>query len=805
MARYNHAQIEKKWQEFWEKNPINKKDDKKEKYYCLDMFPYPSGAGLHVGHWRGYVISDAWARYQIIKGKYVIHPMGWDAFGLPAENYAIKMGIHPSITTKKNVENIKKQLQQINAIYDWDMEINTTNPKFYKWTQWIFVKMFEKGLAYEKEFPINWCPSCKTGLANEEVVDGQCERCGTAVTKKNLRQWMLKITAYADRLLDDLDTLDWPEKVKKMQSEWIGRSYGAEVNFKLQDSEEQITVFTTRPDTLFGATFLVLAPEHPLVQKITAPSQKAAVEEYIQKAANKSNVERMAVTDKDKTGVFTGAYAVNPMNGEKVPVWISDYVLADHGTGAIMCVPAHDARDFAFAKKFDLPIIQVISKDGKEEELTEAYTEANGIMIHSGKWNGQESAVLKKEAPLEIEKMGIGKKTVSYKLRDWVFSRQRYWGEPIPIVHCPKCGNVAVPVEELPLKLPEVKNYEPTGTGESPLASITDWVNCTCPKCGGPAKRETNTMPQWAGSSWYFIRYVDRDNDKELVSREKADQYLPVDMYIGGVEHAVLHLLYSRFWTKFLYDIGVVGFQEPFLKLFNQGMILGPEGTKMSKSLGNVISPDDLVRDYGCDALRLYELFVGPPELDAAWDARGIDGVYRFMNRFYALVLDSKDKTVEETKEMVRLRHNLVHDIEERFESFNLNTVVSGFMEYNNAMLDIAKKSGGMDLKTLQTFSILLAPFAPHLAEECYHLTGGEASVFAASWPAYDDKEREADEIKVPVQINGKVKIILEVPKDIAKEEILEKARVALGERLSGTILKEVYVPAKIVNFVVKA
>ena len=805
MARYNHAQIERKWQEFWEKNPINKKDDKKEKYYCLDMFPYPSGAGLHVGHWRGYVISDAWARYQIIKGKYVIHPMGWDAFGLPAENYAIKMGIHPSITTKKNVENIKKQLQQINAIYDWGMEINTTNPKFYKWTQWIFVKMFEKGLAYEKEFPINWCPSCKTGLANEEVVDGKCERCGTAVTKKNLRQWMLKITAYADRLLDDLDTLDWPEKVKKMQSEWIGRSYGAEVNFKLLDSEEQITVFTTRPDTLFGATFLVLAPEHPLVQKITAPSQKSAVEEYIQKAANKSNVERMAVTDKDKTGVFTGAYAVNPMNGEKVPVWISDYVLADHGTGAIMCVPAHDARDFAFAKKFNLPIIQVISKDGKAEELTEAYTEANGIMIHSGKWNGQESAVLKKEAPLEIEKMGIGKKTVSYKLRDWVFSRQRYWGEPIPIVHCPKCGNVAVPVEELPLKLPEVKNYEPTGTGESPLASITDWVNCTCPKCGSPAKRETNTMPQWAGSSWYFIRYVDRDNDKELVSREKADQYLPVDMYIGGVEHAVLHLLYSRFWTKFLYDIGVVGFQEPFLKLFNQGMILGPEGTKMSKSLGNVISPDDLVRDYGCDALRLYELFVGPPELDAAWDARGIDGVYRFMNRFYALVLDSKEKTVEETKEMVRLRHNLVHDIEERFESFNLNTVVSGFMEYNNAMLDIAKKSGGMDLKTLQTFSILLAPFAPHLAEECYHLTGGEGSVFAASWPAYDDKEREADEIKVPVQINGKVKIILEAPKDIAKEEILEKARAALGERLSGTVLKEVYVPAKIVNFVVKA
>ena len=805
MARYNHAQVEKKWQEFWEKNPINPKDDKKEKYYCLDMFPYPSGSGLHVGHWRGYVISDAWSRYQLIRGKYVIHPMGWDAFGLPAENYAIKMGIHPSLTTKKNVENIKRQLQQINAIYDWDMELNTTDPDYFKWTQWIFVKMFEKGLAYEKEFPINWCPSCKTGLANEEVVDGKCERCGTAVTKKNLRQWMLKITAYADRLLDDLDTLDWPEKVKKMQAEWIGRSYGAEVDFKLENSEEKITVFTTRPDTLYGATFLVLAPEHPLVKKITTAEKLPEVEAYIQKAANKSNVDRMAVTDKDKTGVFTGAFVINPMNGKKTPVWISDYVLADHGTGAIMCVPAHDSRDFAFAKKFDLPIVQVISKDGKEEELTEAYTEASGVMINSGAWNGQESSVLKETAPEEIEKKGLGKKTVSYKLRDWVFSRQRYWGEPIPIVHCPKCGNVAVPVEELPLKLPEVEHYEPSGTGESPLAGIPEWVNCTCPKCGGKAKRETNTMPQWAGSSWYFIRYVDKYNDKELISREKADKYLPVDMYIGGVEHAVLHLLYSRFWTKFLYDIGVVGFKEPFKKLFNQGMILGPDGQKMSKSLGNVVSPDDLVADYGCDALRLYELFVGPPELDAAWDARGIDGVYRFLNRFYSLVLDSKEKNVAETKEMVRLRHNLIHDIEERFESFNLNTVVSGFMEYNNAMLDIAKREGGMDLETLKTFSILLAPFAPHIAEECYHLCGGETSVFSANWPEYSDKEREADEIKVPVQINGKVKIVLEVAKDIDKESILKEAKKALGDKLSGELIKEVYVPGKIVNFVVKS
>lgn len=804
MARYNHAAVEKKWQEFWEKNPINPKDEKKEKYYCLDMFPYPSGSGLHVGHWRGYVISDAWSRYQVIKGKYVIHPMGWDAFGLPAENYAIKMGIHPSITTKKNVENIKRQLQQINAIYDWDMEVNTTDPSFYKWTQWIFVKMFEKGLAYEKEFPINWCPSCKTGLANEEVVDGKCERCGTAVTKKNLRQWMLKITEYADRLLDDLQELDWPEKVKKMQAEWIGRSYGAEVDFALEGREDKITVFTTRPDTLYGATFLVLAPEHPMVQKICTDAQREKVEAYISMAANKSNVERMAVNDKDKTGEFTGAYAINPLNGEKCAIWISDYVLADHGTGAIMCVPAHDARDFAFAKKFDLPIVQVISKDGKEEVLEEAYTEASGIMINSGEWNGRESSELKVEAANEVEKRGFGRKTVSFKLRDWVFSRQRYWGEPIPIVHCEKCGNVAVPVEELPLKLPEVENYEPTGTGESPLAGITDWVNCTCPKCGGPAKRETNTMPQWAGSSWYFLRYVDNHDDKALVSREKADKYLPVDMYIGGVEHAVLHLLYSRFWTKFLYDIGVVGFKEPFVKLFNQGMILGQNGIKMSKSMGNVVSPDDLVRDYGCDALRLYELFVGPPELDAEWDDRGIDGVYRFLNRFYNLVEESKDKNISPTKEMIRVRHNLIHDIQLRFDSFNLNTVVSGFMEYNNSLLDLAKKEGGVDLETLRSFSVLLAPFAPHIAEECYHLAKGEGSVFAAGWPEYDDKAMEADEIKLPLQVNGKVKAVLEVPKDLSKEEILAKAKECLGDKLGGTLVKEVYIPGKIVNFVVK-
>ena len=803
---YNHQAIEKKWQEYWEKNPINVNDGKKEKYYCLDMFPYPSGSGLHVGHWRGYVISDAWARYQLMKGKYVIHPMGWDAFGLPAENYAISHHIHPAISTAENVKNIKRQIKQINAIYDWDMEVNTTDPDYYKWTQWIFVKLFEHGLAYEKEFPINWCPSCKTGLANEEVVNGCCERCGSPVTKKNLRQWMLKITAYADRLLSDLDKLDWPEKVKKMQSEWIGKSYGAEVEFKLEhpteDGEDSMTVYTTRPDTLYGATFMVLAPEHPLAKKLATPKQKDAVEKYIFDASMKSNVNRMQ--EKDKTGVFTGSYAINPLNNAKVPVWISDYVLMDHGTGAIMCVPAHDDRDYDFAKKFDLPIIPVISPDGKDVDVSEkAYTEAKGYVINSGDWTGRKSEELKAEAPHIIEKMGIGRKTTNFKIRDWVFSRQRYWGEPIPIIHCPNCGNVAVPVEELPLRLPDVENYEPTGTGESPLAAIDSWVNCKCPKCGADAKRETNTMPQWAGSSWYFLRYVDNKNDKELVSREKADKYLPVDMYIGGVEHAVLHLLYSRFWTKFLYDIGVIGFDEPFTKLFNQGMIT-KNGAKMSKSKGNVVSPDDMVRDYGCDALRLYELFMGPPEMDADWDDRGMDGVYRFINRFYRLVMDSKDKDIEPTREMLTERHKLIKDIETRFDSFSLNTVISGFMEHNNALMDIAKREGGIDKETLKTFAILLAPFAPHLAEEAWHDLGGTESVFKAGWPSYEEEMIKEDVIKIPVQVNGKVKTVLEVAADTDKGKVIELAKEALSGRISGSFVKEIYVPGKIVNFVVK-
>ena len=800
---YNHKAIEKKWRQKWEENPVNVDDGKKPKYYCLDMFPYPSGNGLHVGHWRGYVISDVWSRYKMMQGYYLIHPMGWDAFGLPAENYAIKTGQHPAISTAKNISNIKRQINEIAAIYDWDREVNTTDPDFYKWTQWIFVKMFKEGLAYEKEFPINWCPSCKTGLANEEVVNGCCERCGTPVTKKNLRQWMLRITKYADRLLNDLDKLEWPEKVKKMQTEWIGKSYGAEVDFPVEGKDEKITVYTTRPDTLHGATFMVLAPEHKLAAGLATPDQKEAVDAYIYAASMKSNVDRMQ--DKEKTGVFTGSYATNPLNGAKVPIWLSDYVLADYGTGAIMCVPAHDDRDFEFAKKFDIPIIQVIAKDGKAiENMTEAYTEASGTMINSGDWNGMESAVLKKEAPHIIEKMGIGRKTVNYKLRDWVFSRQRYWGDPIPLVHCPKCGNVPVPEEELPLRLPDVESYEPTGTGESPLAAIEDWVNCKCPECGAAAKRETNTMPQWAGSSWYFLRYVDPHNDNELVSKEKADKYLPVDMYIGGVEHAVLHLLYSRFYTKFLYDIGVIDFDEPFHKLFNQGMITGKNGIKMSKSKGNVISPDDLVRDYGCDSLRMYELFVGPPELDAEWDDRGIEGVYRFLSRFWNLVMDNKDKNIKASKEMIKARHKMIHMITTRLEGFSLNTVISGFMECNNNLIAIAKKEGGMDKETLEAAVLLLAPFAPHMGEELWEELGHTDSVFHHEWPAHDEEAMKDDEVEIPVQVNGKTKAVISIPVDISKEDAIAKAKEVLGDKLSGNIIKEIYVPKKIVNIVAK-
>ena len=801
MSEYNHKSIEQKWRKNWEIKPINLNDGKKDKYYCLDMFPYPSGTGLHVGHWRGYVISDVWSRYQILHGKYVIHPMGWDAFGLPAENFAIKTGQHPRISTEQNINNIKRQIKEISAVYDWDMELNTTDPDFYKWTQWIFVQMFKNGLAYEKEMPINWCPSCKTGLSNEEVVDGKCERCGAEVTKKNLKQWMLRITKYADRLLEDLDTLDWPEKVKKMQSEWIGRSYGAEVDFKVDGTDKSLTVYTTRPDTLHGATFIVLAPEHALASELAKEENKQAVEDYIYRASTRSNIDRMQ--DKEKTGVFTGSYAVNPLNGKKLPIWLSDYVLSDYGTGAIMCVPAHDTRDFEFAKKFDIPIIQVISKDGTESELTEAYTDTDGILINSGDWNGRKSSEMKAEAPEIIEEMGIGKKKTNYKLRDWVFSRQRYWGEPIPIIHCPNCGHVPVPEEELPLRLPDVEKYEPTGTGESPLAAIEEWVNTTCPTCGAKAKRETNTMPQWAGSSWYFLRYIDVNNTEKLVDREKADKLLPVDMYVGGVEHAVLHLLYARFYTKFLYDIGVIDFVEPFKKLFNQGMIC-KDGAKMSKSKGNVVSPDELVRDYGCDSVRMYELFVGPPELDAEWNDRGMEGVYKFINRFYKLIMENKDNNYGKTAEMDKLKNKMIQEITERTDTFSFNTVISGFMENTNKITDLAKKQGGIDKDTLKTMTILIAPFAPHIAEELWEGLGETTSVFEATWPEVDENALKETTMEIVVQINGKVKAKINVDVTLDKDSVISAAKEELSDRLPENIVKEIYVPGKIVNIVGK-
>ena len=801
-TKYNFKEIEEKWRKIWEENPVNPPDDSKPKYYCLDMFPYPSGNGLHVGHWRGYVLSDVISRQKLMEGYELLHPMGWDAFGLPAENYAIKTGTHPSEATKKSISNIKRQVNDIAAIYDWDKEINTTDPEYYKWTQWIFIQMFKNGLAYEKEMPLNWCPNCKAVLANEEATNGVCDRCGATVTKKNLRQWMLRITKYADRLLNDLDKLDWPEKVKKMQSDWIGKSYGAEIDFPVDGTDKSIKVYTTRPDTLYGATFMVLSPEHPIVKDITTAEYKDAMDKYCYEASTKSNVSRM--TDKEKTGVFTGSYGINPLNGAKTPIWVSDYVLADYGTGAIMCVPAHDDRDFEFAKKFDLPIIQVISKDGKEvENLTEAYTEP-GIMINSNEFNGMKSEDAKKKVPDYMEEKGFGKKTVNFKLRDWVFSRQRYWGEPIPLIHCEKCGTVPVPEDQLPVILPNVKSYKPTDTGESPLAAIDEWVNTTCPCCGGPAKRETNTMPQWAGSSWYYLRYCDNHNDKELASKEALKKWLPVDMYVGGVEHAVLHLLYARFYTKFLHDIGVVDFDEPFKRLFNQGMIT-KDGAKMSKNKGNVVSPDETVENYGCDSLRMYELFIGPPELDSEWDDNGIDGVFRYLNKVWKFVNEYKDKLVEKpTAEMEFVKNKLTCEITKRLEALTLNTVVSGFMEYTNKMIAVAKAAGGIDKDSLETLTLLLAPFTPHISEEMWQLLGHNTSVFTHGWPKYDESKLKEETVNIAVQINGKVKVQLSVDPNADKDTVLAAAKAALGDKLSGNIVKEIYVSGRIVNIVVK-
>ena len=785
---YNVKEVEAKWKSKWKIFESNKKNTgNKPKYYCLDMFPYPSGNGLHMGHWRGYVLSDVLSRYKILQGYDVLHPMGWDAFGLPAENNAIKKGIHPSISVEENINTFKRQLSEITAVYSWDKEVNTTDPTYYKWTQWIFARMFEKGLAYEKEMPLNWCPTCKVVLANEEALGGVCERCQNPATKKNLRQWMLKITEYAERLLNDLDGLDWPEKVKKMQSDWVGKSYGAEIDFKL-DENNCIRVYTTRPDTLFGATFMVLAPEHELVSKIVTPEQKEAVEEYVKFASSRSSVARMA--DKEKTGVFTGAYAINPLTEKKMPVWVADYVLVDYGTGAIMCVPAHDERDLEFAQKFGLNVVDVINDEG--------------ILINSGDFNGLDVESAKTSICNKLESLGIGKKTVNYKLRDWVFSRQRYWGEPIPVIHCNDCGVVLVPDEDLPVELPNIESYQPTDTGESPLALVEEWVNTPCPKCKKPAKRETNTMPQWAGSSWYFLRYADVNNDNALIGKEALD-WLPVDYYVGGVEHAVLHLLYARFYTKFLYDIGVVNFQEPFKKLFNQGMV-NKDGKKMAKSAGNGVSPDDLLPKYGCDALRMYQMFIAPPELDCEWDDNGIEGVYRYLNKLWRLI-DSTcpNKFVKVTPELERVRHKMIYDITQRIENLSMNTVVSGFMEHTNALIEIAKTLGGIDKETLEALAILLAPFAPHMAEEIWERLGHKDSIFTQTWVKYDETKLKSDTIEIALQVNGKLRGSISIPTNMEKEEVFTKAKEVLGDKLGdGEIVKSIYVPGKIVNFVVK-
>ena len=810
MARkYNPQEIEPKWQGYWEENHMHraKNEDPRPKYYCLDMFPYPSGAGLHVGHWRGYTLSDVWCRYKTLQGFKVLHPMGWDAFGLPAENYAIQHKVHPSQAVKVNVETFKRQLKDIGAMYDWEREVNTTDPDFYKWTQWIFIQMFKKGLAYRKKMPINWCPDCKTGLANEEVVNGCCERCGATVTKKNLDQWMLRITRYAERLLNDLDQLDWPDRVKKMQANWIGKSEGAEITFGVESSDLTVTVYTTRPDTLFGATYMVLAPEHPAVEKITTAAQKDAVETYVQETLKKSNVERM-IEDKKKTGCFTGAYAINPINGNKLPIWISDYVLMDYGTGAIMSVPAHDQRDFDFAKEFDLPLIVVIRPDGETFEaadLTEAYT-GPGKMVNSGEFTGMESEPGKKKITDFLAEKGIAKATVNYKLRDWVFSRQRYWGEPIPIIHCEKCGMVPVPEKDLPVRLPDVQSYEPTGTGESPLAGIPEWVNVSCPECGGPARRETNTMPQWAGSSWYFLRYPDPQNNEEAWSDEAMKQWMPVDLYVGGVEHAILHLLYARFFTKFLYDIGEVDFVEPFTRLFNQGIVY-KDGAKMSKSRGNVVNPDELIERYGRDAIRLYELFIGPPEVDVEWSDQGFEGVARFLNRTWNIINEilEEGKFIEPTKELVRARHVLIKEVTDRLTEMKLNTAVSSFMSYINFLAK--EKDKGIDRDSIETLALLLAPFTPHFSEEIWSLLGHTDSIFKENWPVYDPNLTIAEEMELPVQINGKTREMLLIDVNATQEQIFAAAKElpTVLKHLEGlTIVKEIYVPKKIVNIVVK-
>lgn len=802
-VNYNHKTIEKKWQKYWAAhNTFNTTTDpKKPKFYALDMFPYPSGQGLHVGHPEGYTATDILSRFKRAQGYNVLHPMGWDAFGLPAEQYALDTGNDPAEFTKKNIENFRRQINSLGFSYDWNREVNTTDPEYYKWTQWIFTKLYEKGLAYEAEVAVNWVPELGTVIANEEVIDGKSERGGYDVIRKPMRQWMLKITAYADRLLDDLEELDWPESIKEMQRNWIGRSVGANVTFKIDGSDESFTVFTTRPDTLFGATYAVMAPELELVKTITTPEQKAAVESYIEQAAKKSDLNRTDLA-KEKTGVFTGAYAINPVNGKKIPIWIADYVLSSYGTGAIMAVPAHDERDFEFAKKFNLEIIPVLAGG---DVTKEAFTE-DGEHINSEFLNGLNKQEAIDKMIAWLEENGVGKKEVSYRLRDWLFSRQRYWGEPIPIIHWEDGTTTALSEEELPLRLPKTDNIKPSGTGESPLANITDWVNVVDPKTGLKGRRETNTMPQWAGSSWYFLRYVDPHNKQALADYEKLKQWLPVDIYIGGAEHAVLHLLYARFWHKFLYDLGVVPTKEPFQKLFNQGMILGENNEKMSKSRGNVVNPDDVVKQYGADTLRLYEMFMGPLDASIAWSENGLEGSRKFLDRVWRLIVDENGKlrdriTTFNDGKLDKVYNQTVKKVTEDFESLHFNTAISQMMVFVNE----AYKADALPYAYIEGFVQLLAPIAPHIAEELWEILGNEGGISYVPWPTYDESALVESEVEIVCQINGKVRAKLMVPVDSSKEalEELALANEQVQEQIAGkTIRKVIAVPNKLVNIV---
>ncbi|RHU97306.1 leucine--tRNA ligase [Clostridium sp. OM07-10AC] len=802
---YNHHTVEKKWQKIWEEEKAFQasEDYSKPKFYALVEFPYPSGQGLHVGHPRPYTALDIVSRKRRMQGYNVLFPMGWDAFGLPTENYAIKNHIHPKIVTKNNVARFKGQLQSLGYSFDWDREINTTDPDYYKWTQWIFLKLFNAGLAYKKEMPINWCTSCKVGLANEEVVNGVCERCGAPVVRKVKSEWMLKITEYADKLIKDLDDVDYIEKVKVSQKNWIGRSEGAEVDFSLKDKDEKLRVYTTRPDTLFGATYMVISPEHPLIDKYKDEiTNWDEIQKYREMAARKSDFERTELA-KDKTGVVLGGMsAINPVNGKEIPVWISDYVLMSYGTGAIMAVPAHDTRDWEFAKKFALPMIQVVEgKEGPVDINEAAFTDvATGKMINSEFLNGLEVTEAKEKMKDFLEEKGIGNRKVNYKLRDWVFSRQRYWGEPIPIVHCEKCGYVPLDESELPLLLPEVDSYMPTDNGESPLAAMTDWVNTTCPCCGGPAKRETDTMPQWAGSSWYFLRYTDPHNKEALASKEALKYWLPVDWYNGGMEHTTLHLLYSRFWHKFLYDQGIVPTKEPYQRRTSHGMILGENGEKMSKSRGNVVNPDDIVQAYGADTLRTYEMFIGAFDLSASWSEDGVKGCRRFLERVWKL---QTIMTGEEgySADMETKMHQTIKKVSQDFESLKYNTAIAAMM----ALINDFYKKNAVTKGEYKTLITLLNPVAPHITEELWQIIGGEGRVYLNTWPEYDEAKTVESTVEIAVQVNGKTRATLKIGKEDAKDDVLAKAKETIADKLEGkNIIKEIYVPGRIVNIVAK-